>query len=416
METGVGEAREVIAAVAPKEAGKMLPLDGIRVLDLSRLLAGPFCTAILGDLGADILKAESLPDGDLYRNSPPFHGGESVSFLAINRNKRSIAIDFRKPGGLDLIRDIADRTDVVVENFKPGTMETMGLSYEELGARNPRLIYASVSGFGRTGPYGLLPGVDQIAQGMSGFMSITGQAASGPTCVGVPIGDLVAGMWTAIGIQSALIARQTTGHGQRVDTSLLGSLVGLLSVQGQRYLSLGEIPEVAGNHHPVSSPYGLFHASDGVFNLSATTAAMWKKLCEHLDMAWLLHDERFATSAARRDNRKELEHLLDERFRLRSRNEWIAELRDLGMPAGPVYDISEVFADPHIASSGMVETVIHPSIGALKQLASPLKLECFSSGSVRRPPPLLGEHTLDILSELGFSRERIADLKKIGAI
>jgi crotonobetainyl-CoA:carnitine CoA-transferase CaiB-like acyl-CoA transferase len=394
----------------------MLPLAGIRVLDVSRLLAGPFCSAILGDLGADILKVESLPDGDLYRNSPPFHGGESVSFLAVNRNKRSIAIDFRKPGGLDLVREIADRADVVVENFKPGTMENMGLSYQQLSERNPRLIYASVSGFGRTGAYGLLPGVDQIAQGMSGFMSITGQAESGPTRVGVPIGDLVAGMWTAIGVQSALIARQTTGRGQRVDTSLLGSLVGLLSVQGQRYLSLGEIPEVAGNHHPVSSPYGLFHASDGVFNLSAATSAMWTKLCQHLDMAWLLDDERFATSSARRDNRKELEHLLDERFRLRPRDQWIAELRELGMPAGPVYDISEVFADPHVATSGMVETVEHPSIGALKQLASPLQLQCFSSGSVRRPPPLLGEHTSDILGELGFSQERIEGFKKIGVI
>ena len=184
----------------------MLPLEGIRVLDLSRLLAGPFCTTILGDLGADIIKVESLPNGDLYRNAPPFHNGESVSFLAINRNKRSLGIDFRKEGGLDLIREIADIVDVIVENFKPGTMDKMGLSYEALSSRNPRLVYASVSGFGRTGPYGRLPGVDQIAQGMSGFMSITGQVETGPTRVGVPIGDLVAGMWTAIGVQSALIA------------------------------------------------------------------------------------------------------------------------------------------------------------------------------------------------------------------
>jgi len=388
----------------------MLPLEGIRVLDLSRLLAGPFCTTILGDLGADIIKVESLPNGDLYRNAPPFHDGESVSFLAINRNKRSLGIDFRKDDGLKLIRELADIADVIVENFKPGTMENMGLSYEALSSRNPRLIYASVSGFGRTGPYGRLPGVDQIAQGMSGFMSITGQTETGPTRVGVPIGDLVAGMWTAIGVQSALFARHTTGRGQRVDTSLLGSLVGLLSVQGQRYLSLGEVPEVAGNHHPVSSPYGLFQASDGVFNFSATTQAMWTKLCEHLKMQWLLEDKRFATSSARRDNRAELERLLDERLRLRPRDQWIEEFRELGMPAGPVYDISEVFADPHVASSGMVETIDHPTIGALKQLASPLKLECFSSGSIRRPPPLLGEHTTEILRDVGISQVRIDDL------
>jgi crotonobetainyl-CoA:carnitine CoA-transferase CaiB-like acyl-CoA transferase len=394
----------------------MLPLAGIHVLDLTRLLAGPFCTAVLGDLGADVIKVEALPDGDLYRRTPPFHGGESICFLATNRNKRSIAVDFRKPRGMDLVRQMAACADVLVENFKPGTMENMGLSYEQLSARNPRLIFASISGFGRTGPYGALPGVDQIAQGMSGFMSITGQTETGRTRVGVPIGDLAAGMWTAIGIQSAVIARHETGRGQRVDMSLLGALVGLLSVQGQRYLSLGEIAEVAGNHHPVSSPYGLFQASDGVFNFSATTNAMWKKLCEHLDMDWLLGDARFATSSARRDNRKALERLLDQRLMQRTRDEWIAEFRALGMPAGPVYDIAEVFADPAIAGTGVVETVRHPSIGELELLASPLKLESLAQGSVRQPPPLLGEHTSEILRELGFSLDKISDLKRNGEV
>jgi crotonobetainyl-CoA:carnitine CoA-transferase CaiB-like acyl-CoA transferase len=394
----------------------MLPLQGVRVLDLSRLLAGPFSTTILGDLGADILKVEALPKGDLYREAPPFHAGESVSFLAINRNKRSIGIDFRKEGALDLVREMADIADVVVENFKPGTMERMGLSYEMLSARNPRLIYASISGFGRTGPYGHLPGVDQIAQGMSGFMSITGQTDTGPTRVGVPIGDLVAGMWTAIGIQSAIIARHATGKGQRVDTSLLAGLVGLLSVQGQRYLSLGEVPDVAGNQHPVSSPYGLFHGSDGAFNFSATTQAMWTKLCKHIGMEWMLTDARFANSSLRRDNRVELERLIDERLQTRPRDQWIKEFRELGMPAGPIYDLSQVFADPHIAQSGMVETTEHPVIGALRQLASPLKLECFADGSVRRPPPRLGEHTREILDELGFGAARVDGFVRAGIV
>lgn len=394
----------------------MLPLKGIRIVDLSRLLAGPFCTTILADLGADVVKVEALPDGDLYRKSPPLDGGESVSFLAVNRNKRSIAIDFRKPGALDLVRDMVERADVFVENFKPGTVEKMGLSYDRLSALNPRLIFASISGFGRSGPYGDLPGVDQIAQGMSGFMSITGQTTTGPTRVGVPIGDLVAGMWAAIGVQSALIARQTTGRGQRVDTSLLGGLIGLLSVQGQRWLSLKETPEVAGNHHPVSSPYGLFHARDGVFNLSATTPTMWQNLCQHLGMPWLVEDERFATGSARLKNRKELERLLDERFAQRSRDEWIAELRKLGIPAGPVYDISEVFSDQNILSGGVIETIAHPTIGRLAQLASPLKMECFADGSIRRPPPLLGEHTAQILHEFGLSDQGIADLKEAGVV
>ena len=394
----------------------MLPLDGIRVLDLSRFLAGPFCTTILGDLGADIIKIEALPHGDPYRTSPPFHNGESVSFLAIHRNKRSIAMDLRKPETIELIKEIADKVDVVVENFRPGTMNKMGLSYELLSGRNPRLIYAGVTGFGRTGPYGQLSGVDQIAQGMSGFMSITGQSETGPTRVGVPIGDLTAGMWTAIGVQSAIIARQTTGKGQRIDTSLLGSLVGLLSVQGQRYLSLGEVPDVAGNHHPVSSPYGMFHASDGVFNFSASNGAMWEAFCKHIGMEWLLSDPRFATTALRRDNREELERLVDERMRSRPRDAWIAELRALGIPAGPVYDLAEVFSDEGVLQTGMIETTEHPSIGTLRQLASPLKIEAFKDGSVRRPPPRFGEHTREILTEFGVDAERVADLARAGII
>lgn len=388
----------------------MLPLEGLRVVDLSRLVAGPFCTTILGDLGADIIKVEGLPDGDLSRESPPFDHGEGVYFLSINRNKRSVAIDLRAPGGLDVVRELTDHADVFIENFKPGTAEQMGLAYDVLAARNPRLIYASVSGFGQTGPYGPLPGVDQIAQGMSGLMSVTGQPQSGPTRVGVAIGDLTAAMWLAIGVQSALIQRTTTGKGQRIETSLLASLVGLMSVQAQRYLSLGDVAEVAGNHHPTSSPYGMFHARDGAFNFSANTRAMWQRLCEHLGMTWMIDDPRFANSEARSTNRAELEAALDARFRTRDKAQWIEELRALGMPAGPVYNMAEMFDDPQVKAARMVETIEHPRIGPLRQLASPLGIDAFKNGSVRFAPPRLGEHTIEVLNDFGFSKERIADL------
>lgn len=393
-----------------------LPLQGFRVFDLTRALAGPFCTMILGDLGADVIKAEDLPGGDLIRHSPPFHHGESVYFLSVNRNKRSIALDFRKPGALDLLKRFAVSSDVVVENFKPGIMEEMGLSYETLRKENPRLIFASVSGFGRTGPYGSLPGVDQIAQGMSGFMSVTGQPETGPTRAGLPIGDLTAGMWCALGIQAAIIQRFNTGVGQRVDISLLGSLVGLLCVQGQRYLSLEDIPEVAGNHHPVSVPYGTFMAKDGPFNFSATTNAMWRKLCGLLDLAEIVDDPSFATSTARRANKAELEKLLNSCFVQKSKLDWIDELRKIGLPAGPIYDLAEVFADPQVRHTGMVETTTHTKIGPLRQLASALGLECFSDGSIRKAPPLLGEHTVEILQDFGLSASAINELRSAGVI
>jgi formyl-CoA transferase len=393
-----------------------LPLHGIRVLDLTRALAGPFCAMILGDLGADVIKVEDLPTGDLIRNSPPFHEGESTYFLSVNRNKRSIAIDFRKPGALELLKSFAASVDVVVENFKPGVMEAMGLDYASLKGANPKLIFASVSGFGRTGPYGSLPGVDQIAQGMSGFMSVTGQPETGPTRVGIPIGDITAGMWLALSVQAAIIQRLTTGRGQRIDVSLLGSLVGLLCLQGQRYLSVGEIPDVAGNHHPVSSPYGTFTAQDGIFNFSATTPAMWQRLCTMLDMPDMANDPAYSTSAKRRANRAKLEQILNQRLAQRPKQEWIEKFRAAGLPAGPVYNMAEVFADPQVQNNRMVETIDHPKIGPLRQLASAMGLECFDQGSVRMPPPLLGQHTDEILRQFGVPRAQVEALVAAGTI
>lgn len=393
-----------------------LPLRGIRVLDLSRALAGPFCSMILADFGADVVKVEPTPKGEMIRGWGPFDRGISVYYLSVNRNKRSLALDFRDPDGLALLRDLAAQADVVVENFKPGVMEGMGLGWEQLRALNPRLIYAGITGFGREGPYGQWPGVDQIAQGMSGFMSITGQPDGPPTRVGVPIGDLVAGMWAAIGVHAALMQRQVTGRGQRVETSLLASLVGLLCVQGQRYLSLEEVPKRQGNDHPVISPYGTFEASDGPFNMAAATEDMWLKLCGLLDLEELAQAPEFKDNTARMKNRDELTRRLNERFKTRTRVEWTSELVRLGLPAGPIFDMADVFNDAHVQANRLVEEVTHPVLGPLRQLANPVRLDAMEGRSVRTPPPLLGEHSEAVLADWGIPPERAAALIAKGTV
>lgn len=393
-----------------------LPLAGVRVLDLSRALAGPFCSTILADMGADVVKVEPTPNGEMVRSWGPFKEGISIYYLSVNRNKRSLALDFRAPGAMALLADMASVADVVVENFKPGTMESMGLSWDALQARNPRLIYAGITGFGRTGPYGDWPGLDQIAQGMSGLMSITGQQGGPSTRVGIPVGDVTAGMWAAIGIQSALFQRVSTGLGQRVETSLLAGLVGMLNVQGQRYLSLGEIPHPAGNDHPVICPYGTFEASDGAFNMAAVTNEMWARLCRLLGLEELIDVPAFKDNATRMENRGDLLARLNARFATRTKAEWTRELVALGLPAGPILDLSEVFNDPHVLHSGLVETIEHPLLGELPQLASPVRIDSLEGRSVRRPPPLLGEHSEEVLKTWGLDPVRVASLLENGTV
>lgn len=393
-----------------------LPLAGVRVLDLTRALAGPFCATILADLGADVVKVEPAPAGDMIRSWGPFSEGISVYYLSVNRNKRSLALDFRDPKSIELLRDLAESADILVENFKPGTMDKMGLDYEALRSRNSKLIYAGITGFGRDGPYGDWPGLDQIAQGMSGLMSVTGTDDTGPTRVGIPIGDLVAGMWAALGVQAALLQRATTGLGQRVETSLLAGLVGLLCVQGQRYLSLGEIPGPAGNNHPVISPYGTFQASDGPFNLAAVTDEMWAKLCRLISREDIIDAPEFKDNAARMANRSALVALLNERFVSRTRMEWARELIALGLPAGAIFNMADVFNDPQVKHLRLTEEVAHPVLGALQQLASPIRLDALEGRSVRRAPPILGEHSKEVLLEWGVSPDRINKLIENGQI
>ena len=392
-----------------------LPLSGVRVLDLTRALAGPFCTMILGDLGADVIKVEPT-GGDMIREWGPFDRGTSAYYLSGNRNKRGIAVNFRDPAALDMLRALAGSCDVVVENFRAGAMEAMGLDYETLAAANPRLIYASVTGFGRTGPASGRPGFDQIAQGYSGLMSVTGAAESGPVRVGVAIGDQAAGMWCAIGVLAAIAERHTTNRGRRVETSLLAGLVGLMSVQAQRYLSLGEVPGLAGNTHPVIAPYGVFETADGPLNIAPATAEMWKRLCDVLELQPLVDDARYATNAARMERRIELKGIIEAKLKERGRREWTKRLLAADIPAGPINNLADVFADEQVLHSRLVEEVQHTQLGAMRQVGSPVTFDGRLGGSIRRAPPVLGEHTFEVLREHGYAQRDLEALARKGVI
>ena len=393
-----------------------LPLEGVRILDLTRALAGPFCTMILGDLGATVIKTEPTQGGDMSRSWGPYHDGIGVFYLSINRNKQSLAVNFREPRGLELLQQLARDADVVVENFKPGTTKTIGLDYDTLVKDAPRLIYTSITGFGTDGPYGQWPGYDQIAQGMSGMMSITGQADGLPTRLGVPLADLVSGIWSALGTITALHQRERTGSGQKVETSLLAGGVGMLCVQGQRYLSLGETPQRIGNEHPVIYPYGAFEAADGIINIAAATQSQWENLCHVLDLDHLVQQSEFVDNNARSSHREQLRKIFNSRLCSRSAIEWTTILMENGVPAGPVFDLQQLFEDPHVAAMGLVELVDHPQLGEIKQLSNPLRLESIGSKTVRSPPPLLGQHTDGILKELGLKSQALVKLKEDGII
>lgn len=392
-----------------------LPLAGIKVLDLTRALAGPFCTMILGDLGADVIKVEPL-NGDMIRLWGPFDRQTSAYFLSGNRNKRGMALDFRHPEAPSILLDMVKKCDVVVENFKPGTMEVLGLGYEKLSEMLPGLVFVSVTGFGKNGPAGGQPGFDQIAQGYSGLMSVTGSDESGPTRVGVAIGDQTSGMWAAMGTLAALMQRTSSGLGQRVDTSLLASLVGLLSVQGQRYLSLGEVPGLAGNTHPVISPYGVFQTSDGPLNIAPATSEMWSKMCSVLEVPSLTIDPRFVSNELRIKYRHELKELIEEKLKQHTRSHWTKLLLSSGIPAGPINNMADVFSDPQVKHLGLVEEVEHSTLGKIKQVGSPIRMDNIQGDSIKRAPPVLGEHTNEILLEMGWSPTEVDGLVNRGVV
>ena len=397
----------------------MESLKGIRVVDLTRALSGPFCAMTLADFGADVVKVEPFPGGDMSRGWGPLDRGISTYYLSCNRNKRSICVDFRKPEGLDLIQRLTDGADIVLENFKPGTVDRMGMGFEALSRRNPRVILGSISAFGADGPLRDWPGFDQIAQGYSGLMSLTGYPDGDPTRTGTAVGDLTSGMWLTTALFAALLDRERTGTGQHVDTSLLGSLVGLLTVHAQRYLSLGDVPKRTGNAHSVIAPYGVFETADGPLNLAPITSDMWQRLCTVLDLPELPLDPRFTTNETRIAHREELKLILEDRLRQRGKTEWTELFVGVGLPAGPIHTLDEVFHDAQVQHGNLVETLEHPVLGPLRQVVTPVSSVTAVGRTARAPslpPPQLGEHTIAIMEEAGLTFEMIRSLHNAGVV
>jgi formyl-CoA transferase len=402
----------------------MQPLQDIRVLDITRALAGPYCTMMLGDLGADVVKVEQPGQGDGSRGwGPPFVGepygpypGESAYFIAVNRNKRSLTVNLKSAQGQVIVRRLAAASDVMVENFRTGVLDRMGLSYGELRTLNPRLVYCSVSGYGRTGPYADRPGYDPIIQAEGGMMSITGPVEGPPYRVGVPIVDIAAGMFAATAILAALRAREHTGQGQLVDISLFDAQVALLVNVASNYLIGGVPPRRLGNAHPNIAPYQAFRARDGWFVLAAGSERLWRILCDVLNRPDLKDDARFATNGDRVANLPALAEALSEVLATRDAAEWLNDLREAGIPCGPINAVPEVFAHPQIEARDMALEAEHPTAGPVRLAGFPYKLSG-TPAEVQRPAPLLGQHSEEVLVELlGYSAEEVAALREGGAI
>ncbi|MBZ0248119.1 MAG: CoA transferase [Burkholderiales bacterium] len=392
------------------------PLKGIRVVELAQIMAGPTCGMLLADMGADVIKVEKLPGGDDTRSySRPSVNGESAAFMMLNRNKRGIAVNLKTPEGLEVVKKLLLTADVVTENYRKGTLEKLGLGWHVLHALNPRLVYCVVSGYGRTGPYADKGGFDLIAQGFAGLMSITGEPGGAPVKSGSPIADINAGIFAALGVVSALHARNASGRGQMVDTSLMEAAIQQTYWQSAIYLATGENPGPSGSAHILTAPYQAFPTADGWINVGGANQANWERIAKAIGREDLIADPRFVTNGERMRHLAELTPLIAERMKSRTSAEWIAEFEAAGVPVGPINRIGDMLADPQVAAREMVVEVEHPKAGRTKAIGMPVKFS-ETPCAVTRPSPLLGQHTREILGSLGYDGPAIDRLAAAGAV
>jgi len=392
------------------------PLAGVRVLDLTRVLAGPFCSMILGDMGAEVIKIEEPGKGDDTRTWPPFVAGEATYFMAVNRNKQSLTLNLKAAEGRAIFEKLARKADVVLENFRTGTMERLGLGFRTLGRLNPRLVYCAISGFGESGPEAARAGYDLVVQAESGIMDITGFEDGPPVKVGTSIADLVAGMSAAHGVTLALLARQRTRRGQKVEISMQDAMAALLTYQAGIYFGTGQKPGRRGNKHPSIVPYEVFRAADAYLTLGVANNSLWERCCTALEHPELAKDPRYATEAARVQHREELVPRLNELLAARSADEWLKRFEAAGVPAGRIRTVAEVCESAHLRARGMIVTLPHPKAGEVRVLGVPIRLHG-TPGKARTAPPLLGQHTERVLrGVLGLGRRQVARLRADGVV
>ncbi len=409
-------AKQTRRVSAARKTPARAPLSGIRVIDLTRVLAGPFCAMSLGDMGAEVIKIEEPGKGDDTRGWPPFSGGEATYFLAVNRNKKSLTLNLKPAAGQEILRALIAKADVVLENFRPGTMERLGFGYDRLRRDNPRLIYCSISGFGESGPESSRPGYDLIVQGESGVMDLTGFADGPPVKVGNSIADLVSGMAAAQGIALALLARTRTGKGQKVEIGMLDVMASLLTYQAGLYWNAGGRPTRRGNQHPSIVPYEVFQAQDAYLTLGVANNSLWERACRAIGREDLTKDPRFDTEANRVTNRAVLIPILNETFGTRPADEWLSKLDQHGVPAGRIKTVAEVCESPHLKERGMAVSLPHPKAGAITLMGVPIRLHD-TPGAAVLPPPLLGEHTDEILTRLlRVPKRKVDTLRAAGVI